>query len=118
MTLVPSPARIWLKAGITNMQKGIDGLSLLVQDVLQSDPFSGHMFVFRGKRSHMVKLLWYDGQGMCLYTKRLERGRFVWPQVEDGKIQISNAQLSMLMEGIDWRSPVRTDRHYHPTLAG
>ena len=118
MTLLPTHTRIWLRPGITNMQKGFDGLSLLVQDVLHGDPFGGHVFVFRGRNAHMVKILWYDGQGLCLFSKRLERGRFVWPRVCDGKVQLSPAQLSMLIEGIDWRRPERTDHSYHPTLAG
>jgi len=100
--------RIWLAAGVTDMRKGFDGLAAIVQEHLQANPFSGHVFVFRGKRGGMVKLLWWDGDGLCLFAKRLERGRFVWPKAEEGTVHLSTAQLSMLLEGIDWRRPSRT----------
>jgi len=90
------------------MRKGMDGLAALVQTTLAENPFSGHIFVFRGRRGDLVKLLWFDGDGMCLYAKRLERGRFVWPQAASGSVSLSAAQLAMLLEGIDWRRPVRT----------
>jgi transposase len=79
-----------------------------VQTVLERDPFSGHAFVFRGKRGDLLKVLWWSGDGMCLLTKRLEKGRFVWPQATSGTVYLSPAQLSMLLEGIDWRRPTRT----------
>ena len=79
------------------------------------DPFSGHVFCFRGRRGDLVKLLWWDGDGLCLFAKRLERGRFVWPRAEEGVVVLSRAQLSMLLEGIDWRMPRRT---WRPELAG
>lgn len=66
------------------------------------------MFVFRGRRGDIVKVLWFDGDGLCLLSKRLERGRFVWPQAARGAVSLSRAQLSMLLEGIDWRAPIRT----------
>ena len=106
--LIPSGTRIWLAAGATDMRRGFDGLAALVQQRLGADPFSGHLFIFRGRRGDRVKLLWWDGDGMCLLAKRLERGRFVWPQAADGSVHLSAAQLSMLLEGIDWRSPRRT----------
>lgn len=90
------------------MRRGFQGLSAQVQTVLQQQPFSGHVFVFRGRRGDMVKLLWFDGDGLCLFAKRLERGRFIWPQARDGVVSLSRAQLSMLLEGIDWRRPERT----------
>jgi transposase len=77
--LIPSGTRIWLAAGATDMRRGFDGLAALVQQRLGADPFSGHLFIFRGRRGDRVKLLWWDGDGMCLLAKRLERGRFVWP---------------------------------------
>lgn len=86
----------------------MDGLAALVQTVLSENPFSGQIFVFRGKRGDLVKLLWFDGDGVCLFAKRLERGRFVWPQAESGRVYLTSAQLSMLLEGIDWRAPRRT----------
>jgi transposase len=104
----PGSARIWLAAGVTDMRKGFDGLAALVQTQLAQDPFSGHVFVFRGRRGDRVKLLWWSGDGLCLFAKRLERGRFVWPQAASGTVSLSQAQLSMLLEGIDWRRPLRT----------
>lgn len=86
----------------------VHGLSAVAQTVLQQDPFAGHVFVFRGRRGDLVKLLWWDGDGLCLFAKRLERGRFVWPQAESGTVSLTRAQLSMLLEGIDWRRPART----------
>ena len=111
---LPSGTRIWLAAGRTDMRRGFDGLAALAQSALEQEPFSGHVFVFRGRRGDIVKLLWWDGQGMCLFAKRLEKGRFIWPQAESGSVLLTPAQLSMLLEGIDWRMPVRT---WQPTLA-
>jgi transposase len=76
--------------------------------VLQQQPFSGHVFGFRGRRGDTIKLLWYDGDGLCLFAKRLERGRFIWLQASEGTVSLTRAPLSMLMEGIDWRRPERT----------
>ena len=111
---LPASTQVWLAAGVTDMRKGMDGLAALAQTVLCENPFSGHIFVFRGRRGDLVKLLWFDGDGLCLFAKRLERGRFVWPQAPSGTVTLSPAQLSMLLEGIDWRRPVRTRR---PELA-
>jgi transposase len=102
------PTRIWLAAGITDMRKGFTGLSAIVQTVLEMQPHCGHLFVFRGRRGDRLKLIWWDGTGLCLLAKRLERGRFIWPQARSGSIALSPAQLSMLLEGIDWRHPLRT----------
>ncbi len=84
MIPVPSGARVWLAAGHTDMRKGFDGLALLVQETLRRDPHGGHLFVFRGRRGGLIKVLWDDGQGTCLFAKRLERGRFLWPSPADG----------------------------------
>ena len=99
---------IWIAAGVTDMRRGFQGLSAQVQTKLEQQPFSGHVFVFRGRRGDMIKLLWFDGDGLCLFAKRLERGRFIWPQTKDGIVSLTRAQLSMLMEGIDWRRPQKT----------
>jgi transposase len=88
---------------------------MLAQEVLKQEPFSGHLFVFRGKRGDLVKVLYWDGQGFCLFAKRLEKGRFVWPITKEGSVTLTPAQLSMLLEGIDWRTPQRT---WQPTIAG
>jgi transposase len=108
MIAVPGGTRVWLAAGVTDMRKGFDGLAAVVQLQLSEDPFSGQLFVFRGRRGDRVKILWWDGDGLCLYAKRLEGGRFVWPQAREGVVALSAAQLSMLLEGIDWRRPRRT----------
>lgn len=110
MIALPAGTRVWLAAGVTDMRKGMDGLAALVQTALAENPFSGQLFAFRGRRGDLVKLLWFDGDGMCLFAKRLERGRFVWPQAQSGSVSLSAAQLSMLLEGIDWRRPSRTWR--------
>jgi transposase len=112
---LPPGVRVWLACGYTDMRKGMDGLALLVQQVVVEDPFSGAVFAFRGKRGGLIKLLWFDGQGMCLFSKRLEKGRFVWPMTNTGRVSLSPAQLSMLLEGIDWRMPQPMRR---PELAG
>jgi transposase len=111
---LPSGTRIWLAAGVTDMRAGFNSLAAKVQTVLERDPFCGQVFVFRGKRGDLLKVLWWSGDGMCLLMKRLEKGRFVWPQADGGVICLSPAQLSMLLEGIDWRQPTRTAR---PTSA-
>lgn len=108
MITPPAGTRIWIAAGVTDMRRGFDGLAALVQTQLEADPFSGHIFVFRGRRGDRVKLLWWDGDGLCLLAKRLEAGKFVWPQASGGAVPLSPAQLSMLLEGIDWRRPLRT----------
>ena len=110
MIPIPTGVRVWLVTGHTDMRKGFDGLALIVQETLKRDPHSGHLFVFRGRRGSLVKCLWSDGQGLCLFSKRLERGRFVWPQAKEGSVALTAAQISMLLEGIDWRAPVRTWR--------
>jgi transposase len=91
-----------------DLRRGFTGLSALVQTKLEQSPFSGQVFVFRGRRGDLIKVLWYDGDSLCLFAKRLERGRFVWPQATSGKVSLTRAQLSMLLEGIDWRRPERT----------
>ena len=105
---LPANTRIWIVAGVTDMRRGFDGLSAIVQTVLQQSPFCGQVFVFRGRRGDLIKLLWYGDGGLCLFAKRLERGRFIWPRVESGKVMLSPAQLSMLLDGIEWRRIERT----------
>ena len=115
MIAIPAGMRVYLAMGPTDMRKGFDGLSMLAQDTLKQDPFCGHLFVFRGKRGDLVKILYWDGQGFCLFAKRLEKGRFVWPITKEGVVTLTPAQLSMLLEGIDWRAPQRT---WQPSVAG
>ena len=115
MIPVPNGARVWLAAGHTDMRRGFDGLALMVQETLRRDPHGGHLFVFRGRRGGLIKVLWHDGQGLCLFSKRLERGRFLWPSPADGVVTITPAQLGYLLEGIDWRMPQYT---WRPHAAG
>ena len=115
MIPIPSGVRVWLATGQTDMRKGFDGLALIVQETLRRDPHSGHLFVFRSRRGDLIKVLSHDGQGLCLFSKRLERGRFLWPSPADGTVTITQAQLGYLLEGIDWRMPQRT---WRPTAAG
>ena len=110
MIAPPPNVHVWLACGHTDLRRGFDGLASLAQNHLSKDPFSGHLLVFRGRRGDLIKVLWWDGQGLCLFAKRLERGRFVWPQAKDGAVFLTPAQLSMLLEGIDWRMPARTWR--------
>ena len=127
MIPVPSGVRVWLATGHTDMRRGFPGLALMVQETLKADPHGGHLFVFRGRRGDLVKIIWHDGQGACLFSKRLERGRFIWPtptrtdasghpkRPEDATVTISAAQLGYMLEGIDWRAPQKT---YRPEIAG
>ena len=108
MISFPTNTRIWIAAGVTDMRRGFTGLSAVVQPTLEAEPLSGHVFVFRGRRGDLIKVLWFDGDGLCLFAKRLERGRFVWPKADSGTVSLTRAQLSMLCEGIDWRRPIRT----------
>jgi len=123
MIPVPSNTRVWLAAGVTDMRRGFNTLAAQAEQVLAEDPYSGHLFVFRGRRGDLIKIIslsWFagkplagngwDNQGACLFTKRLERGRFVWPAAKNGKVSLSPSQLSMLLEGIDWRIPQKTWR--------
>jgi transposase len=136
MISTPSDVRVWLAIGRTDMRRGMNGLALQVQETLQRDPHVGDLFVFRGARGDLIKILWHDGLGLSLYAKRLERGRFVWPPSsfalsdtaarsrpqsagprppEELAVSISAAQLAYLLSGIDWRNPVQT---FRPQRAG
>ncbi len=115
MIAIPSNVRVWLAAGHTDMRRGMNGLALQVQEGLNRDPHVGDLFVFRGKRGDLVKIIWHDGLGLSLYAKRLDRGRFVWPVTTSGSVALSAAQLSYMLEGIDWRNPQHT---WRPQAAG
>ena len=115
MITLAGNARVWLATGHTDMRRGFPSLALLVQESFGRDPNAGDLYVFRGRRSDLIKIIWHDGQGACLFAKRLERGRFVWPLSADGVVTISIAQLSYLLEGIDWRMPRET---WRPKVAG
>jgi transposase len=109
-----SGVRVYLACGVTDMRKGMTGLAMLVQQGLAADPFDGAVFVFRGRRAGLIKLLWHDGIGLCMLTKRLEQGQFLWPSAtSSGRITLSPPQLAALLDGCEWRAPVR-----RPELAG
>jgi transposase len=97
------------------MRRGMNGLALQVQQSLRRDPHAGDLYVFRGRRGDLIKILWHDGIGISLYAKRLERGRFLWPSPADGAVSISSAQLAYMLDGIDWRNPQHT---WRPRAAG
>jgi transposase len=95
--------RVMVATKPVDFRKGADGLTALVRESLAADPFSGAVYVFRAKRADRIKLVFWDGTGLCLFAKRLEDGIFRWPRVEDGVMHLSAAQLSALLEGLDWR---------------
>jgi len=101
-----SEVKIYLCTGHTDMRKGVNGLALLAQSLVSNQFSKGVLCVFRGKQADKIKILWWDGQGFCLYYKCLDRGKFMWPKVDEQNcLGITRAQLSMLIEGIDWRQP-------------
>ena len=97
------PLRVMVATKTVDFRKGAEGLAALVREAMGADPFSGTVYVFRARRADRVKLIYWDGSGVCLFAKRLEDGRFRWPNIEDGVIRLSAAQLSALVEGLDWR---------------
>ncbi len=115
MIAFPSSVQVWLAVGRTDMRRGMTGLALQVQQSLGRDPHAGDLYVFRGARGDLIKILWHDGVGMSLYAKRLEKSRFIWPSPSDGVPAISAAQLGYMLDGIDWRNPRHT---WRPASAG
>ena len=118
MTLLPPGVKVHLAMGYIDMRKGIDGLAMLVQGVLRQGPFSGYLFVFRGRnRANLIKIVYWDGTGLCLFTKRLEHGVFLWPpSIEPGDtLSLTSTQLSSLIDGLDWRAP---EQRWRPAVAG
>ena len=107
MLIIPAGVKVHLALGYTDMRKGLDGLATLVQETLKQDPFSGHLFAFRGRKASTMKVLFWDGNGLCMFTKRLNQGGFVWPRLIDpgGTVHLTPVQLALLIEGIDWRTP-------------
>src|ERR1700751_2648823 len=115
MIPVPSGVRVWLATGHTDMREGFVRLLLRGEEVLRGARLSGQLFCLRGRRGDLLKVIWHDGQGACLFPKRLERGPFLWPNVADGMVTISPAQLGYLLSGIDWRHPQES---WRPTSMG
>src|SRR5437879_9941063 len=116
MVSLPSSGRIWLAAQATDLRKSFDSLAELVRQQLQADPLSGHVFVFRNKRSDRVKLLYWDEDGFVIVYKRLEEGTFRWPVVATGQTSVTlrAAELTMLLDGIDWQQAKRSRRYHRP----
>lgn len=95
--------RVMVATKPVDFRKGAEGLAALVRESMDADPFSGAIYVFRSKRADRVKLVYFDGTGVCLFSKRLEDGRFQWPAIADGVVRLTAAQLQALLEGLDWR---------------
>ena len=117
MMLLPAGMKVHIAVGVTDMRKGMDGLAMLVQRVLAEDPFSGHLFAFRGRQANLIKIVFWDGTGLCLFTKRLEHGVFLWPPSvdPDETLMLTSAQFALLIDGVDWRAP---EQRWRPAIAG
>lgn len=102
MIALANGIRVLIATRPVDFRKGMDGLAALVKEHLRADPYSGTIFVFRAKRADRVKLIVWDGTGLCLFAKRLEQGAFRWPKIEDGTMRLTSAQLAALIEGLDW----------------
>jgi transposase len=106
--------RVYLACQPVDMRRGFDGLAAEVTTVLRQDPYSGHVFIFRSKRGDYLKILYWDGSGLCLFAKRLEQGRFVWPPIVNSTLMLTPAQLALLIEAIDWRRTVAPELPRRP----
>src|SRR3981189_512806 len=115
MIPIPSGVRVWIATGHTDMRRGVECLSLTVEESLKRDPHAGHLYICRGSRGDLAKILWHDGIGLSLYAKRLDRGKFIWPSASAGAVSRSAADVAYMLEGIDWRNPQLT---WRPTRAG
>lgn len=113
---LPSHTRVYLAVGSTDMRKAINGLSILVQDKLDLDPFSGHLFVFCNRRRTMIKALYWDHNGFCLWQKRLEKHHFKWPNIERQVLSIDSRQLNWLLDGLELRQQTAHKKLSYSTL--
>jgi transposase len=116
MIKVHPGTRVYLACCPVDMRRGFDGLSANVAELLKQDPYSGHLFIFRSKRGDYLKILYWDGSGLCLFAKRLEKGKFAWPSRVDATLRLTPAQLALLVEGIDWRRTVALEEIAPPKL--
>jgi transposase len=94
MIPIPSGVKVWIATGHTDMRRGMQSLALTVQETLKRNPHAGDLYIFRGRRGDLVKILWHDGLGACLFTKRLDRGKFVWPSAAGGAVSISGGEVA------------------------
>jgi transposase len=115
ISLAPG-TKVFLACRPVDLRNGFDGLATKAQQVIGQDPFSGHLFLFRGKRADYLKALYWDGSGMCLFAKRLEQGKFVWPPIVDGAVTLTPAQLALLVEAMDWRRTIAPPAPAPPML--
>jgi transposase len=115
--LFPSQTRVYLKPGSTDMRKSINTLSIMVEGGLDLDPFSGHLFAFCNRRRNIVKILYWDRNGFCLWQKRLEKDRFKWPESYKEVLEIDQRQLSWLLEGLEIHQPMRYKELRYSTMS-
>ena len=115
ISLAPG-TKVFLACRPVDLRNGFDGLAAKVQQMIGADPFSGHLFIFRGKRGDYLRVLYWDGTGLCLFAKRLEKGRFVWPPIVDGSMTLTPAQLALLIEAMDWRRTMAPPAPSQPML--
>lgn len=108
--------KVFLACRPIDLRAGFDGLAARVREIIGADPFSGCVFLFRGKRGDYFKALYWDGSGLCLFAKRLERGKFVWPPLIDGTMTLTPAQLALLTEAMDWRRMIAPPLPPRPML--
>jgi transposase len=116
MISLPSHTRVFLAPGNTDMRKAINALSVLVESLMELDPFSGHLFLFCNRRRTMLKILYWDRNGFCLWQKRLEKHRFHWPETKEQVREISSRELAFVLEGLDLRSVQPHERLDYKTV--
>jgi transposase len=115
ISLAPG-TKVFLACRPVDLRNGFDGLAAKAQQIIGADPFSGHLFLFRGKRGDYLKALYWDGTGLCLFAKRLEKGRFAWPPIVDGAVTLTPAQLALLIEAMDWLRTIAPPPPSQPML--
>lgn len=117
MISLDSELKILVATQPIDFRRGVNGLVALISETLKSDPYAGHLYVFRSKRSDRLKMVRYDGSGIVLVTKWLEAGGFTWPPIEDGAMRLSAAKMALLLDGLDWSGVVQRPVK-RPTKAG
>ena len=110
MLTLPPSVRVFLAIAPTDMRRSFDSLAMMAREVIRQEPLSGHLFVFRGRSGDRLKILWWDRSGFCLHYKRLEEGVFRFPEAEGGAVEISVADLTLILEGIDLTGARREKR--------
>jgi|SRR5882672_1387989 transposase len=115
ITVMPG-TKVYLCCRPADMRRGFNGLAADVASVLRQDPYSGHLFLFRSRRADYLKILHWDGTGLCLFAKRLETGKFVWPPIVDGAMVLTAAQMSVLVAAMDWRRTVAPEQPRQPMV--